>query len=394
MIFTDIRKMYLFAFLAELTFFGSVAVPFFLEWGRLNYTQIFILEAWFMGCVFLLEIPTGVVADRIGRKYSLFLSGLVGSVGLSIFGLFSNFYLFLLAEFILAASVAFMSGADSALVYEILKRQKKEKQAKYIFSRYKIFNTLGIIVAVPVGSTVAGLMIWSYPANLALPFLLTCVPVFLSGIIALTIKETKTPKFKESYISTGIKGIKYFSGHKMLKALAADMVLVSSTTFFMYWFYQSLLGKLGLNVGINGFVAAGFNLLAIILLSQIKPIEKLFGIKKLLFLTAILPGIFYLGLAFTNSLVFILIAIFAITGLRGLREPIFQHHINFYVNKKNRSTILSTISMLNRLCMVVLYPIVGFLSDISLEYTFLILGILTIVFAVVFRTSEEILNHK
>ena len=151
MIFTDIRKMYLFAFLAELTFFGAIAVPFFLEWGKLNYTQIFILEAWFMGCVFLLEIPTGVVADRIGRKYSLFLSGVVGSIGVSIFGLFSNYYLFFLAEFILAGSVAFISGADNALVYEILKREKKEKQAKYFFSRYKIFNTLGIIVAVPIG---------------------------------------------------------------------------------------------------------------------------------------------------------------------------------------------------------------------------------------------------
>ncbi len=50
---------------------SGVVIPFFREWGRLSYTQIFLLQAWFMLMNFLLEVPTGAVADRFGRKASI-----------------------------------------------------------------------------------------------------------------------------------------------------------------------------------------------------------------------------------------------------------------------------------------------------------------------------------
>jgi len=220
---------------------GAISVPFFLEWGKINYTQLFILQSWLMAWIFVLEIPTGVIADRIGRKHSLFLSGILGAISVNVFIFSPNFYIFLLAEFLMALTLAFCSGADTALLYEILKKQKMEKQSKYIFSRYKMFNTLGTAVGLPIGSVIAGLMIWPYPSNLTLPFLLTSIPFAIAAIFAILIKEDRRPKFRENYLKTAIGGIKYFAGHKILKALALDMILVSSTTFFMYWFYQSLL---------------------------------------------------------------------------------------------------------------------------------------------------------
>jgi hypothetical protein len=45
-----------------------VEVPVFREWGRLSFTAIFALQAWFMLMSFLLEVPTGTVADRFGRR--------------------------------------------------------------------------------------------------------------------------------------------------------------------------------------------------------------------------------------------------------------------------------------------------------------------------------------
>lgn len=392
--FTDIRKLYLFTFFTELFFMGAISVPFFLEWGKINYTQLFILQAWFMAWIFLLEIPTGVVADRIGRKHSLSLSGIIGAIAVCIYVISPNFYIFLLAEFLMALTIAFCSGADTALIYEILKKQKKEKQSKYIFSKYKMFNTLGTAVGLPIGSVIAGLMVWPYPDNLTLPFLLTSIPFAIAAILAISIKENKRPKFRENYLKTAISGIKYFAGHKKLKVLTLDMILVSGTTFFMYWFYQSILGKAGFSVAVNGFVSAGFNATVVLLLFKMKSIEKVFGVKNILFLSALIPGIFYLGLAFTNNIFFVFVAIFAITSLRGLRAPVFNHYMNFYIKKKQRATILSTISMFDRLFMVILYPIVGILSDISLEYTFLVLGLLTIIFAVVFRTGKRILNKR
>jgi MFS family permease len=60
--------IYLFSFLKSLEFFGAVAVPFYLQRMEFSYTQMFLMETIFSVCLFLFEIPTGVVADRWGRK--------------------------------------------------------------------------------------------------------------------------------------------------------------------------------------------------------------------------------------------------------------------------------------------------------------------------------------
>ena len=70
---TNIRKAYAAAFLKNLQFFGPISVPYFLDWLRVDYTRMFVLQAWFLFWVFVLEIPTGVVADKFGRKISVAL---------------------------------------------------------------------------------------------------------------------------------------------------------------------------------------------------------------------------------------------------------------------------------------------------------------------------------
>jgi len=52
-----------------LHFMASVLVPFFRDWGGISFTQIMLLNAWFMFWNFLLEIPTGTVADFWGRTW-------------------------------------------------------------------------------------------------------------------------------------------------------------------------------------------------------------------------------------------------------------------------------------------------------------------------------------
>lgn len=62
-------------------FFAAVMVAFFTQWGGLKLSHVFYLNAWFMLCSFLLEVPTGTIADFLGRKVSLALGGLVAALG-------------------------------------------------------------------------------------------------------------------------------------------------------------------------------------------------------------------------------------------------------------------------------------------------------------------------
>src|SRR3989338_9896113 len=110
--FGNIKKLYIFGFLYSLSFFGAISIPFFLDWGKLNYAQIFLIQLWFSFWLFILEVPTGVIADKIGRKMTLILSGFTASLGALLYGLFPNIYLFLLAELVFAIGMALRGGAD------------------------------------------------------------------------------------------------------------------------------------------------------------------------------------------------------------------------------------------------------------------------------------------
>jgi MFS family permease len=116
----NIRKAYAASFLKNLQFFGPISVPYFLDWLRVDYTRMFILQAWFLFWIFTLEIPTGVVADKFGRKVSVALGCLLFAADLLFFGLSRNYYLLFLAEFLGAVGMTFISGADQALFYDSL----------------------------------------------------------------------------------------------------------------------------------------------------------------------------------------------------------------------------------------------------------------------------------
>ncbi len=390
--FSSIQKMYLIGFLHNMIFFGAISVPFFLEWGKLDYTQMFLLQSWFMLWVFVFEVPSGAFADKYGRKACIALTGFFTALGALIYSSIPNFYVFIFAEFLWALGVAFMSGADKALIYDTLKEERNTKKAKYIFSRYQVSGIIGTIVSLPLGSFIASLMILPYPDNLAVPTMLTAVPLSIAVFIALWLREPQRRRHTGNPLSISVKGIKYLANHKSLRALALDYSLISATTFLMFWLYQPLLKSVGIDIVLWGFVAALFNIFAIILLSNIKKIENAFGIRRLLFLSALMPGIMYLLMGFYRPLWLVLSGIFLIVGLNQLRMPLFEHYMNAYIKSKSRATVLSSVSMIRNVILVFLYPLLGLMMDISLNYSLIILGLLTIAFALTSKVDEKMLK--
>ena len=65
---SNIWKMYAFRFLISMHFFSAVLIPFFLDYGNISFTKIMLLQSWFAFWSFVLEIPTGTIADYFGRK--------------------------------------------------------------------------------------------------------------------------------------------------------------------------------------------------------------------------------------------------------------------------------------------------------------------------------------
>ncbi len=111
------------------------------------------------------------------------------------------------------------------------------------------------------------------------------------------------------------------------------------------------------------------------LLLQTTPfIQKKMGIARALFLSSLIPGLLYIGAGLFPNIVVDLIVMFGVTNLRLFRAPMLSALMNDHIEDSNRATVLSGISMLERVLIALLYPFVGMIADLSLNAALLILG--------------------
>jgi len=272
-----IKRFYLYCFLRQLGFFSAVLIPFFTNWGHISLVQIQLLQSWFMLWIFIFDLPTGAIADYLGRKYTLALGGLVVTLAVLLYGSVPKFEVFLIGEFLFALAYALGSGADNALLYDSLIAEGKEHESKKILGRAHAFRLLGVVIAAPIGSLIAKRF------GLNAPLLFSAVPFFLSGVVALTIKEPKI-KIKKTvrkpYFAIIKEGFLFFCRHKILRLIAIDTILVNTSAYFVIWLYQSVLIKLNFPVAYFGIVHAFFAGCEIVVAGNFLRLEKLFGSAK------------------------------------------------------------------------------------------------------------------
>jgi MFS family permease len=399
--------LYLYAFLSKLHFFGSLCVPFYLNRLGISYALMFTIETIFSVCIFLFEIPTGIIADKFGRKISLFLGTLLFGISHLISGTTLNIGVFIFGQIIGAIGLSLESGADKALIYENAKYQNKTPQEiSAIASRFDGFGTIGMLIAFPLGSIFVASGIFNYTSSLGLVFIATGISAVFASIIILFIKEPKNILSNEKnnletstenkkiehkkLLLENAKGCLYAFKNPELRKLSLDYSVISAFTFLMFWFYQSLLLENNINIALNGFVASGFNLAASILLFASGFIQKKIGTSRTRFLSAFIPGVLYiLVFFFYKNIYVILIAIFGITMLRLFRNPILITQMNLKIHDENRATVLSGVSMFNRIIVAIFYPLSGMLMDKNPHLTYLIVGIVTIIFSILLSSSKN-----
>ena len=369
-----IRRYYAFSFLENLHFFSAVLVPFFTDWGHITQAEIQLLQSWFMLWIFLLEIPTGAVADLWGRKYSLALGCFVLTIGIVFYGSFSRFEMFLLAEFLFACGVALVSGANQALLYDALKEAGREEQSSAVFGRAATFELAGRLVAAPIGSWIAA----KYGLNA--PLLFSAIPVFVAACVALSIKEPvvyERTSERIRYLQVVRKGSFFFYRHKTLRILAVDALSVAIAGYFIIWLYQPLLKVVGMPIAYFGLIHVGLVGSEMLVSSNFARLERLFGSgERLLKCSALFVAIVFLLVAWHPNIVTILVFIMIGGGLGITRLQLMLAYMNKIIPSKQRATVLSSISMFRRFALVIVNPVIGYAASYSLNLALLIVGLI------------------
>src|SRR5881396_3006437 len=127
----------------------------FLQRKGLGLTQIGLLEGFAWVLTAALEVPSGAIADRWGRKASIAMGAFLYSVAMFLILAEALSPAFLLGYALWNSSMAFVSGADSALLYDSLKAAGRAGDAPIYAGRLAAVQLGSQGIASVVGSVLA-----------------------------------------------------------------------------------------------------------------------------------------------------------------------------------------------------------------------------------------------
>ena len=364
---SNLWKIYSYRFLNEFWLVLPILIPYY-EANRLNSTQIFTIQAAYALSILLLEIPSGYLADVIGRKKTLILGACFLPVGIGVYVFTHSFATFILAEFIIAIGNSMRSGCDSALIYDTLIQLKEESEYKKFEGRSFYYTRVGTALSSILGGVTALI-------SLRVPFYINMGICLFMIPFALLLIEPKREKLKVSSPFKDILKISRLSfSHKQLRLLMLLTALFMSTGAIGIWAYFLYYESIGISIGFFGVLMAAFQLSAAVSSRQAHALEKFLGQKQsLLILLLVAPTFVLLGI-FQSLVLIPLILLNAF--LMGFGFPLLMDHMNRLIESKIRATVLSVANMTRSLSYVILSPLFGKIVDsYSLSTAFMLLGV-------------------
>jgi MFS family permease len=344
---------------------------FLLDAGLSNF-EAFAANAYFTAGMVLFEIPTGVVADRWGRRAS-FLCGtltLAATTGLYVllWQLQSAFVWWAIVSVLLGLGFTFFSGATEAWLVDALTATSFDGQLEGVFSRGQV-----IMGAMTLSGSVAGGFL-AQLTNLGVPYLVRTAILIGMFVLALIMMHDLgfTPARGGRPVAE-VKKIVHSSVEHGLKVPAVRAIMLAGMftggiEIYVYYALQPHLLNLWGNqtaygiAGLAAAVIAGAQMVGGLLTPRIRRAFRR-RTSALLVLAALgVAMLALIGLADNFWVVLVLITLWELMSYAGL--PIREAYLNGMIPSQQRATILSFDSLINSAGGIVAQPVLGKSADI------------------------------
>ena len=367
---TNILKLFIIKGALWFMIIMPIIVLFFQDNG-LSLQSIMILQACYSLSVGLMEIPSGYAADILGRRKTLILGCILAFIGFCIFSVSYNFWWFLVAEIFLGLGNSFISGADTALMYDSLLEVKAEDRFLKYEGRSISIGNFSEAAAGILGGFLAAIS-FRYPAYAQV------IVAFLAIPFAIGLVEPSTHKSRLKSSWKSIFKVVHFSlvEHKTLRTHIIYSSVIGVSTLMMAWLAQPFLKDIGVNMKNYGFIWALLNIIVGVFAFRAHYIEKRFTEFTSLYLIGLITvcTYFIIGSHMSYLSLFILFIFYA---NRGYATPLLRNYINRYTESNVRATVMSVRSFIIRISFAIIAPIIGWIADNhSLNTAFFTMGIL------------------
>jgi hypothetical protein len=390
-------KFCLYGFLKNQRFFDPFLMLFFLE-KNLSYTQIGVLYSVKMLTRAILEIPTGVIADALGRRGTMIFSSSY-IVSFIVYYFSGNYFFLIVASFAFGVGDAFRTGTHKAMIFEYLKYKNWEDQKVHYYGHTRSWSQVGSAVS----SLIAAVIVF-YSGRYTDIFLFTLIP-YLIGLALLAsypkILDGSGVKKPEQSVTNVFKKVLHeiFSSFKNLKSLKIITSLSSFSGYYMaikdylqpvlQTFVTALPVLLFLdNKKREALIIGAVYFILYFLTSRAskysgRSAEKFSSLMKPLNLilvmglvTGILAGLFYkFNIIIVSVTLFIGIFIF-----ENIRRPMAVAYASETFSDRILASVLSIESQAQSLIAALFALLLGFFADIvSIEFSFIITSLVLLV---------------
>lgn len=344
-----------------------LSLVYYSEVVGLNALQLVLVGTVLETACFILEVPTGVMADLYSRRRSVLTGVFLYGAGFLLEGSLPWFGTVLFAQVVWGCGDTFITGALEAWIAS----EEQERLMDQVFLRGDQAGHAGSIAGIVLGTLLGNL-------DLRLPIVTAGALFIVLGLVLVRIMpETNfsPAREKENSLLADMTGLfkvnlRFVKGAPVLLALLAITFcggLASegfdrlSTAHFLQDTVMPSFGPLGPVTwfGVMRLLGSGLNILAAQLL--IAYMEKKGASSRTGVVFAASAGYILCLLLFAAGRSFWFVTgAFLLTGLmRSLREPVLTAWMNAHVEERMRATVFSTSGQLDALGQIIGGPIVG-----------------------------------
>jgi len=356
-------------------FYYPVLGVLFLDLG-LTLEQYAILNAAWAATIIVFEIPSGALADVIGRRRMVVAAGALMVLEIAIFAFAPTgpllFWLLLLNRIVSGAAEACASGADEALAYDSLPEENRDVEWPKVLARLVRWSSASFFIAMILGAAAFDAnIVNSLTSTLGLPFRWTSAetvrwPVYLTLATAVLAAGCacllREPSGHRSGSRHPIRGVLanvaqasrfVFSTRKILLLLLAG-VLFDSTIRLFLTFASNYYRLIELPAFVNGMLGSAFAVLGFLAASLARRLATNVPPAQVAALLAGLLLSALIGLCAATPIwgAWVLIPL-------GLVMPMTQFFLSNYLNAWTSSELRATVLSFRGMALNVGYGLAG-----------------------------------
>jgi len=367
-------KFSAYGFLKNLRFFDAFLILILIDSG-LSYTEIGVLYAVREIVINVFEIPSGIMADSLGRKMTLVSSFVIFIISFLLFYIASSFWSFFLAFALYGIADAFRSGTHKGMIMDYLKLNAWSHQKIAYYGHTRAWSQKGSAIS----SLIAGVLVY-YSGNYQNIFFYSIFPYLVNLLLiisypkALNHQLKKKDRFKttitslwstikqahviklintSALFSAYLKAVKDYIQPLMINIAVIIPLLVNTDTE----------KRNGLFVGVFYFILYLINSRA----SQLAPKLSQIKWRDIPFTTLLIGFVFGISCGFLYSYELWVLAILFFIGIyviENLRKPILTGYVSDQVPNEILTSVLSVQSLLKTAMTAIIALVFGIIADI------------------------------